>query len=67
MNCSFRASTREALLRLVDTQRERDRIDAVILAGTELPLLLTDPKAASVPLLDTTDIHVKAAVKLAWS
>ena len=67
LNGTFRASTREGLLRLVDTQRERDRIDAVILAGTELPLLLTDSKAASVPLLDTTDIHVKAAVKLAWS
>jgi aspartate/glutamate racemase len=39
----------------------------VILAGSELPLLLTDLKAASVPLLDTRDIHVKAAVKLAWS
>jgi aspartate racemase len=64
---TFRGSTREGLLRLVDAQRARDRIDAVILAGTELPLVLTDPKAASIPLLDTTDIHVKAAVKLAWS
>jgi aspartate racemase len=67
LNGTFRASTREALLPLVDTQRERDRSDAVILAGSELPLLLTDLKAASVPLLDTRDIHVKAAVKLAWS
>ena len=39
----------------------------LILAGSELPLLLTDLKAASVPLLDTRDIHIKAAVKLAWS
>jgi len=53
LNGTLRASTREALLRLVDTQRERDRSDAVILAGSELPLLLTDLKAASVPLLDT--------------
>jgi hypothetical protein len=30
-------------------------------------LVLTDPKAASIPLLDTTDIHEKAAVKLAWA
>jgi aspartate racemase len=67
LNGTLRASTREALLRLVDTQRERDRSDAVILAGSELPLLLTDLKAASVPLLDTRHIHVKAAVRLAWS
>jgi aspartate racemase len=67
LNGTFAGSTRDALLRLVDVQRARDRIDAVILAGTELPLVLTDPKAASIPLLDTTDIHVKAAVKLAWA
>jgi aspartate racemase len=66
LNGTFADGTRDALLRLV-AQRARDRIDAVILAGTELPLILTDPKAASIPLLDTTDIHVKAAVKLAWA
>jgi aspartate/glutamate racemase len=42
-------------------------IEAVVLVGTEVPLLLTDVTAASVPLLDTTDIHVTAAVKLASS
>jgi aspartate racemase len=61
LNGTFAASTRDALLRLVDTQRARDRIDAVILAGTELPLLLTNPTAARIPLLDTTNIHVNAA------
>jgi hypothetical protein len=38
-----------------------------LLAGTELPLILTDLTEASIPLLDTTDIHVNAAVKLAWA
>jgi len=66
LNGRFLGSTREGLLRLVDAQRARDGIDAVILAGTELPLVLTDLAEASVPLLDTTDIHVKAAVTLAW-
>jgi aspartate racemase len=64
---TFTGTTRDALLRVVDAQRSRDGIEAVVLAGTELPLLLTDLTAASVPLLDTTDIHVKAAVKLASS
>jgi aspartate/glutamate racemase len=36
----------------------------VILAGTELPLLLTKESTSStLPLLDTTEIHVKAAIK----
>jgi aspartate racemase len=67
LNGRFLASTREGLLRLVDAQRARDRIEAVILAGTELPLVLTDLREAGIPLLDTTDIHVSAAVKLAWA
>jgi aspartate racemase len=61
LNGRFLVSTREGLLRLVDGQRERDRIEAMILAGTELPLVLTDLTEASIPLLDTTDIHVNAA------
>jgi aspartate racemase len=65
LNGRFTGSSRDALLRLVDAQRLRDGIEAVVLAGTELPLLLTDLTAASIPLLDTTDIHVKAAVTLA--
>ena len=64
---AFLRGTRDALLRLVDVQRKRNGIEAVVLAGTELPLLLTDLSAASVPLLDTTAAHVQAAVKLAWN
>lgn len=67
LNGKFLASTREGLLRLVDAQRARDHIEAVVLAGTELPLVLTDLTEASIPLLDTTHIHVNAAVKQAWS
>ena len=37
-------------------------IDAVILGGTELPLLLRDAESA-VPMLDTTAIHVDAAIE----
>jgi aspartate/glutamate racemase len=46
--------------------KERDRIDGVILAGTELPLLLTEERAFGIPLLDTAQLHVTAAVRQAW-
>ena len=37
-------------------------IQAVILAGTELPLLLSGKEPTGLPFLDTTLIHVDAAV-----
>jgi len=37
-------------------------IGAAALAGTELPLLLDSPTAAGLPLLDTTELHVRAIV-----
>jgi len=55
-------ATREGLLEIVARMRERDGIDAVILGGTELPLILRDPSASGIPLLDTTVIHARAIV-----
>jgi aspartate racemase len=37
-------------------------IDGVLLAGTELPLILREPAHNGIPFLDTTKIHVEAAV-----
>jgi len=37
-------------------------IEVLILGGTELPLILKDPVVGGVPALDTTRIHVDAAV-----
>jgi aspartate/glutamate racemase len=37
-------------------------IDALILAGTELPPLLRSESEDGMPLLDTTRIHVDAAL-----
>ncbi|HVT04895.1 MAG TPA: aspartate/glutamate racemase family protein [Thermoanaerobaculia bacterium] len=42
---------------------EREGIDAVILGGTELPLILRDAQEAGIPFLDTTRIHVDAALQ----
>ncbi len=55
-------ATRDELIRIVQRMKEEDRIEAVLLAGTELPLILTENTAGGVPLLDTTKIHVEAVV-----
>jgi aspartate racemase len=58
----FLPATRERLLDIIQRMRVQERIEAVLLAGTELPLILRAQEAAGVPLLDTTQIHVEAAV-----
>lgn len=62
VNARFLDETRAELLRIIDRMRERQRIDSVILGGTELPLILGGA-AAAVPMLDTTAIHVQAIVQ----
>jgi len=57
----YRPETREKLLAIVGRMREDEGIDGVILGGTELPLILKG-ETSRVPLLDTTRIHVEAAL-----
>jgi len=58
----FLPETRAGLLAIVDRMKRKSGIDGVILAGTELPLLLSDPDHNGIPFLDTTKIHCEAAV-----
>ena len=58
----FLPETRAALLAIVDRMRAKSDTDGVILAGTELPLILRDVEHDGVPFLDTTKIHCEAAV-----
>jgi aspartate racemase len=58
----FLPETRAGLLAIVDRMKANSGIDAVILAGTELPLILRDAEHRGIPFLDTTQIHCKAAV-----
>src|SRR5436305_7447602 len=58
----FLPETRAGLLAIVDRMKAKSDIDGVILAGTELPLILRDPDHKGIPLLDTTKIHCQAAV-----
>jgi aspartate racemase len=62
----FLDTTRQGLVAVMQRMRERAGIDGVILGGTELPLILRDVPFA-LPLLDTTSIHVDAALRAARS
>ena len=62
VRAQFRPETRARFVSLMKTMRARDQIDAVVLGGTELPLLLRDAPDLPCPMLDTTAIHVEAAV-----
>ena len=59
---SFLPETRAAIVGIIDRMRKDDRIEAIVLAGTELPLLLRGAEPEGLPFLDTTMIHVNAAV-----
>ena len=62
VNGIFLPETRDRLMQIIGRLKEREHIDGVILGGTELPLLLRDAAGQHIPFLDTTRIHVKAAV-----
>ena len=55
--------TRAALVDIVETIKQRDNVDGLILGGTELSLILREPTAAGLPVLDTTQIHVETALE----
>ena|SRR6185503_12349340 len=58
----FRQEARERLLRIAERLKNEERIEGLILGGTELPLLLRVAHSLGIPLLDTTQIHVSAIV-----
>ncbi len=59
---NFLPETRAGLLAVVDRLKAKIDIDGVILAGTELPLILRDETHKRIPFLNTTTIHCQAAV-----
>ncbi|MGC2324662.1 MAG: amino acid racemase [Terriglobales bacterium] len=61
VNGIFLSETRTHLLEIIDQLKKGEGIEGVILGGTELPLILRDA-ASNIPFLDTTKIHVNAAV-----
>ena len=63
LNGVFRDDTRQEFLALIGRLRDEEKINGVILGGTELTLLLKEPVIAGVPALDTTGLHVAAIVE----
>src|SRR5258705_373749 len=62
LNGIFLPETREELLRIARRMKVEEGTEAMILAGTELPLLLRDSESADIEFLDTTEIHVEVIV-----
>ncbi len=58
----FLPETRMEILRIAGRMKAQEGVEAVVLAGTELPLLLRDSGNTDVQFLDTTVIHVEAIV-----
>jgi aspartate racemase len=62
LNNQFLPETGIQILRIAQRMKREDGIEAVVLAGTELPLLLRDAPNPGIDFLDTTVIHVEAIV-----
>jgi len=58
----FLPETRADILAIAQRMQAEDGIEALVLAGTELPLLLRESPPAGIEFLDTTRIHVDAIV-----
>ncbi len=62
LNNKFLPETRTEILSIAQRMKDEDGIEALVLAGTELPLLLRGRETPVVAFLDTTLIHVEAIV-----
>jgi aspartate racemase len=58
----FLPESRERMLSIAERMHRENGIDAVILGGTEIPLLLRGGRDIGIPFLDTTTIHVERIV-----
>ncbi|MGM9616177.1 aspartate/glutamate racemase family protein [Butyricicoccus sp.] len=56
-------TTRQELIQVIRDMQQREKIEAVILGCTELPLALTD-EICPVPCLDTTKIHIETLIEM---
>ena len=65
LNNQFLPETRDGVLAVIDRMKYNSGITAVVLGGTELPILLRADTHNGVALLDTTRIHVDAVLRFA--
>lgn len=59
----FAAATRARFEQIIARLQRDERIDGVVLAGTELPLLLRESAFEGLEVLDTTRLHVDAIIE----
>jgi aspartate racemase len=55
--------TKAELLRIVNRLKREQRVQGLVLGGTELPLILKDGDDPEIPFLDTTSIHVQSIIE----
>lgn len=63
LNDIFPPETKAELLNIADKLKTRHNIEALILGGTELPLILNDEEHNGIRMLDTTRIHVNRLLR----
>jgi len=62
LNNQFLPETRTEILSIAQRMKAKEGVEAIVLAGTELPLLLRASGSTDIEFLDTTVIHVEAVV-----
>ena len=63
LNDLFLPETRAQFLRIAEEMKSRDGVEAVILGGTEIPLLLRTEEHNGIKLLDSNRIHVDRLIE----
>jgi aspartate racemase len=63
LKSQFLPQSREEIMRIANRLKDEEGIEALVLAGTELPLLLREAAGQGIEFLDTTVIHVEAVVE----
>ncbi len=58
----FLPETRAGITKIAQRMKSDEGVEAIVLAGTELPLLLREAQS-DIQFLDTTEIHVEAVVE----
>jgi len=62
----FLYESKQAVLKIIDRLIKEEQIEGVILGCTELPLLI-DSKDLHLPIFDTMQLHIEAAVRFIFS
>jgi aspartate racemase len=63
VNGTILEETKAGLLGIVNRLKREQKIQGLVLGGTELPLILKDGDDPEIPFLDTTSINVQSIIK----